>query len=243
MRSAFERSRLHGVDERMAERPDRGHVRPAEASVGLRQHGICGDGRRLSRRAPSRCASASAPSHSPSRRPTHRGSGRRVHDRGPVRLQPSRDGAQVRPRGPARRSAGSRSRSEATRAPMPESLPAHPHTVPSHQRSAKSARKAAGWVWSSASWDAMSCTRRARSSGPPGVGSAQTSSRSKPSVNLVGPPGAGRVRGVREPAEPRVVREPAGACREGVRRDLGRTLLPTVAYGFQTLAYGPYACV
>ena len=42
-------------------------------------------------------------------------------------------------------------------------------------------------------------TRRGKSSGPPGVGSAHTSSSSEVGGDLVDAPGPGGVRGVREP--------------------------------------------
>jgi hypothetical protein len=82
------------------------------------------------------------------------------------------------PRSPSRRSAGSRSRSVGTRAPMPVPSSSQPRIAPSFQRIAKRVR--AGHDGSlPGSPAARPCTSSGKSSGPPGVGRAHTSSSRK----------------------------------------------------------------
>src|SRR5215208_5411903 len=86
------------------------------------------------------------------------------------------------PVGASRRSGGNRSRRDGTREPRPASGPSQPSSSPSFQRIAKSVRTAKE-VPCDGSPEAISCTSREKSSGPPGVGSAHTSSSRKSPVS------------------------------------------------------------
>src|SRR4051812_30326538 len=84
--------------------------------------------------------------------------------------------------GASRRSAGRRSRRVGTRAPTPVSGSSQPSSSPSFQRIAQRARTAREDPCDG-SPEVIAWTSFGKSSGPPGVGSAHTSSRSKSGVS------------------------------------------------------------
>src|SRR5215204_3372300 len=86
------------------------------------------------------------------------------------------------PDGALRRSTGNRSRSVGTLEPSPESGPSHPSSPPTFHRIAQSVRAAPEGPCDGTP-EAISCTSRGKSSGPPGVGSAHTSSSRKSRVS------------------------------------------------------------
>ena len=81
--------------------------------------------------------------------------------------------AKAGPEGAARRSAGNRSRSVGAPEPAPEL--SHPISSPTFHRIAQSMRTERGEP-RDGSPEAIKCTSRRKSSAPPGVGSAHTSS-------------------------------------------------------------------
>src|SRR5258707_7956827 len=85
------------------------------------------------------------------------------------------------PVGPSRRSAGNRLRSVGRVEPWPWSGPSQPSSSPTFHRSAQSVRTTQEEP-RDGSAEAISCTSRGKSSGPPGVGSAHTSSSRKSAV-------------------------------------------------------------
>src|SRR5512132_3396808 len=86
------------------------------------------------------------------------------------------------PDGPSRRSTGKRSRSVGTLEPSPASGPSQPSSSPTFDRIAQSVR-AAREEPCDGSPAAIPCTTRGKSPGPPGVGSAHTSSSRKSRVS------------------------------------------------------------
>jgi hypothetical protein len=121
--------------------------------------------------------------------------------RGPLVIEHVEGGEQGRsasgPDGTSRTSAGNRSRSDDTLEPMPVSGPSQPSSKPNLRRIAHSLRAVPAGPCSTRP-RAISACSRGKWSGPPGVGSAHTSS-SRKSGATVDPPGPGGVRGVREP--------------------------------------------
>ena len=87
------------------------------------------------------------------------------------------------PDGASRRSAGSRSRSAGTGEPTPPSPPSQPSSSPTFHRIAQSVRAATENPFSGGSPEVNCRTRRGKSSGSPGVGSAHTSSSRKSRVS------------------------------------------------------------
>ena len=86
------------------------------------------------------------------------------------------------PVGASRRSAGNRSRSVRTLDPRPASARSHPGNSPTFHRTAKSVREAREEL-RDGSPEAIDCTSRGKWPGPPGVGSAHTSSSRKSRVS------------------------------------------------------------
>src|SRR6266540_4374762 len=86
------------------------------------------------------------------------------------------------PDGASRRSTGNRSRSVGTLEPRPASGPSQPSSSPIFHRSAQSVRAAPGKLCDGSA-ETNCCTSRGKSSGPPGVGSAHTSSSRKSRVS------------------------------------------------------------
>src|SRR5215208_2170834 len=86
------------------------------------------------------------------------------------------------PHGALRRSTGNRSRSVGTLEPRPASGESHPSRSPTFHRIAQSVRAAREGPCDGTP-EAISCTSRGKSSGPPGVGSAHTSSSRKSRVS------------------------------------------------------------
>src|SRR5438093_1391789 len=82
------------------------------------------------------------------------------------------------PDGPSRRSGGNRSRSVGTLEPRPASASSQPRSSPSFRRITKSVRTAQEELCDGSN-EAICCTSRGKSSGPPTPGSAHTSSSRK----------------------------------------------------------------